>query len=156
MNGQPLLLISRRDLLAAGDGPKGEALIRALSELSREGFHFVATASQPDEWSRNSAVSRRSNPEPKRIRDRLAEAGGVLDGVYYIPQSLLTQQTRREEALRDLLDRFATLPGNCYLASSNRKLLAAGSKLGINTRKISSKQPLEVILKELLTALRGL
>lgn len=145
-------MISRRDLLAAGDGPEGDALIRALSELTREGFHFVATASQPDEWSKNSAVAKRSKPGPKRIRDRLAESGGVLDGVYYIPQSLLTQQTRREEALRDLLQRFATPPANCYLASSNRKLVSAGEKLGINTKKITSKQSLGDILKELSTA----
>jgi hypothetical protein len=149
LNGHRLLLISRRDLLAAGDGPEGDTVIRALSELTREGFHFVATASQPDEWSRNSAVSKRSKPGPKRIRDRLAEAGGVLDGVYYIPQSLLTQQTRREEALTDLLQRFTTSPRHCYLASSNRKLVSAGNKLKINTRKISNKQSLEKILKEL-------
>ena len=151
MNGQPLLLISRRDLLAAGDGEEGEALFRSLAELTRAGFHFVATASQPDEWSKNSAVSKRSKPGPKRIRDRLAEAGGILDGVYYMPQSLLTQQTRREEALTDLLQRFATTAANCYLVSSNRKLIAAGKKLGLNTRKISNKQPIEAVLNELIS-----
>ena len=146
------MLISRRDLLAAGEGPGGDALIRSLAELTRVGFHFVATASQPDEWSRNSAVSKRSKPGPKRIRDQLAESGGILDGVYYIPQSLLTQQTQREDALTDLLQRFATSASDCYLFSSNRKLVSAGKKLGVNTRKISNKQPLGRILKELSTA----
>lgn len=148
-NHQPLLLISRRDLLASGDKPESEALFRVLAELTRAGYHFVATASQPDEWSKTSALSKRSQPGPRRIRDRLAEAGGILDGVYYIPQSLLTQQTRREEALKDLLQRFTTSAENCYLASSNRKLVSAARKLGIHSRKISNKHTLKDILLEL-------
>lgn len=152
MNRQPLLLVSRRDFIEASDGPEGDFVIRTVAELTRTGFHFVATASQPDEWSRNNAVSKRSRPGPKKIRDRLADAGGILDGVYYIPQSLLTQQTRREEALTDLLDRFATMAVDCYLASSNRKLISAASKLGINTLKISQKQSLGDHLDALLKA----
>ena len=124
-------------------------MFRVLAELTRAGYHFVATASQPDEWSKTSALSKRSQPGPRRIRDRLAEAGGILDGVYYIPQSLLTQQTRREEALRDLLQRFTTSAENCYLVSSNRKLVSAAKKLGIHARKISNKQTLKDILLEL-------
>ena len=153
MNRNPLLLISRKDLIEASRGDAGERMIRTPANLTRQGFHFVATASQPDDWSRSKAVSKRSRPGPKRLRERMAEAGGVLDGVYYIPQSLLTQRTRREEAIRDILDRFGTPGENCYLASSNRKLLATAAKFGVNTLKIDEKQRLQDHLDALQAAL---
>jgi hypothetical protein len=146
MNGQPLLLISRRDLLDAVDDKEGDRLVRKLASLTRKGFHFVATASQPDEWSKSKAVSKRSRPGPKRIRDRLEKAGGILDGVYYIPQSLLTQRTKREEALKDLLGRFGTPASSCFLFSSNKKFIASANALGINARKISTKDDLRKLL----------
>lgn len=149
MNHQPLLLISRRDLLDAMSGVDGDHLVRTLSSLTRKGFHFVTTASQPDEWSKNKAISKRSRPGPKRIRDRLAEAGGILDGVYYIPQSLLTQRTRREEALKDLLERFGTRASDCFLISSNRNFIRTAKSFGINTRKIKDKKNLNSLLKQL-------
>jgi hypothetical protein len=149
MNRHPLLLISRSDLLNASKGSDGERMIRTLSGLTRQGFHFVATASQPDVWSRSKAESKRGRPGPKRLRDYLAEAGGIVDGVYYIPQSLLTQRTRREEALRDLLDRFATEATDCYLLSSNRSFISVAESLGINTLKIKDKKPLYVLLASL-------
>lgn len=149
MKRQPLLLISRRDLLDAMSDVDGDRLVRTLSGLTRKGFHFVATASQPDEWSKSKAMSKRSRRGPKRIRDRLAEAGGILDGVYYIPQSLLTQKTRREEALKDLLERFGTRACDCFLISSNRNFIRTAKSFGINTRKIKDKQDLNSLLKQL-------
>lgn len=149
MNRHSLLLVSRRDLLSSSETPEGERFIRALARLTRRGYHLVATASQPDEWTRSSAVSKRRHTGPKRIRDRVAEAGGILDGVYYIPQSLLTQRARREEALRDLLGRFATPAIACYMISSNRKLISAAANLGIHTLKIPDKQKLGNVLEEL-------
>jgi hypothetical protein len=146
---QLLLLISRKDLIDAGSGADSDRLMRQLAGLTRKGFHFVATASQPDAWSKSKAVSKRSRPGPKRLRDRLAESGGILDGVYYIPQSLLTQRTRREEALMDLLSRFGSNASDCYLLSSNRKLLATASNLGINTLKITENNQLTKLLKQL-------
>ncbi len=143
MTRQPLLLISRKDLIEASEGDGGDRLVRTLANLTRAGFHFVATASQPDVWSRSSAVSKRSRPGPKRLRDRMAEAGGILDGVYYIPQSLLTQRTRREEAIRDILNRFGVLEENCYLASSNRKFLSTAANFGVKTLKIDEKHRLQ-------------
>lgn len=149
MNRQPLLLISRRDLIEASDGPQGRHFIDVLAGLTRQGFHFVATASQPDDWSRNKAVSKRSRPGPKRLRDRLDESGGVIDGVYYIPQSLLTQKTQREDALKDILERFGTHAKDCYLLSSNKKLLTSASKLGVNVLKVSEKNGLLQLLEQL-------
>lgn len=149
MNRQPLLLISRKDLIDATSEQEGDRLVRTLASLTRKGFHFVATASQPDVWSKSKAVSKRSRPGPKRIRDRLAEAGGILDGVYYIPRSLLTQKTRREEALKDLLERFGTPASECFLVSSNRNFIKSAKELGINTRRISDKRDIDSLLVEL-------
>jgi len=146
---QALLLISRRDLLKASEGKEGERLVRALATITLQGFQFVATASQPHEWSRRQAESKRSQRGPRRLRDRLAEAGGVLDGVYYIPHSLLTQRARREEAIRDLLERFGTDAAACYLLSSNRKFLATAESLGVNTREISENNKLCDVLSDL-------
>lgn len=149
MSRQSLLLVSRRDLLAACSGPEADRVIRTLAGLTQQGFQFVATANQPNEWSKNKAVSKRSKIGPRRLRDRLAEAGGVLDGVYYIPQSLLTQRTKRSEALRDLMDRFGLNPESCYLLSSNKKLIAVAKNLGINTYIINEKQGIMDLLKQL-------
>jgi len=153
MSRQPLLLISRKDLVLACDEPGGEQMIRLLAGLTRRGFSFVATASQPSEWSRSKAESKRGRPGPRRLRDRLAEAGGLLDGVYYIPQSLMTQRTRNEEALRELLDRFGTEAKDCYLVSTDRALLATARKMQVNAIKISEKSDLVVILGDLMQTL---
>lgn len=153
MNGQPLLLVSRRDLLQVKDGPEADRLIRALATLTRRGFHFVATASQPDEWSRRKAESKRSSQGPRRLRDRLTEAGGVLDGVYYIPHSLLTQRARREEAIRDLLERFGTHPSRCYLVTGNRKFIAAAEHLGVKAHLVNENNALSQQLESIAEAM---
>ena len=149
MSRQHLLLISRRDLVEASSGPEANRTLLALSSLTRRGVRFVATASQPEEWTRSQAESKRSKPGPKRLRDRLAESGGVLDGVYYIPNSLLTQRARREEAIRDLSARFGIPMGDCFLLSSNRKFLATASGLGVNVEKINDNRPLCEVLEAL-------
>ena len=83
----------------------------------------------------------------------VAEAGGMLDGVYYIPQSLMTQRTRNEEALGELLDRFGTEAKDCYLVSTDRALLATAKKMHVNTVKISEKSGLVTILEDLTQTL---
>lgn len=149
MSRQLLLLVSNRDLFEATTGAEADRTLRALASLTRRGVRFVVTASQPEEWSRSQAESKRSKPGPKRLRDRLSESGGVLDGVYYIPNSLLTQKARREEALRDLSARFGIPTGDCCLFSSNRKFLAAAAGLGVNVEKINENKPLYKILESL-------
>lgn len=149
MNPHPLLLVSRRDLLGACNGPEGERQVRQLANLTRRGYRLVTTASQPDEWSRSKAESKRCKAPSQRIRDRIAEAGGVLNGIYYIPQSLLTQKTRREEALKDLLSRFSTEPDDCYLVSSNRSFLAVAHKMGIRDIRLDEDTDLAAALEGL-------
>ena len=48
-----LLLISRDDILRVADGTHGERLFRTLARLTRSGYQLLATASQPDDWSRS-------------------------------------------------------------------------------------------------------
>ena len=146
MSPHPLLLVSRRDLLDACNGPGGERLVSQLAGLTRRGYRLVTMASQPDEWSRSKAESKRCKPPSQRIRDRIAEAGGVLNGIYYIPQSFLTQKTRREEALKDLLSRFSTESGDCYLVSSSRSFLAVAHKLGIRDIRLDENTDLSAAL----------
>ena len=76
------------------------------------------------------------------------EAGGTMDGVYYVPQSLLTQRTNREIALKDILTRFGTPPAECYLFSSSRKFVSAARRLDIKAFDIDSKNPLQQLLTE--------
>src|SRR6056300_675834 len=100
MQKQPLLLISRRDILAASQQPDGRRVIQVLANLTRQGYQLVATASLSKEWNKNLAISKRSAPIPKGVRQIISEAGGTMDGVYYVPQSLLTQRAHRETALK--------------------------------------------------------
>lgn len=151
MPNQSLLLISRFDLREAANGPAGERLIRKLARLTRQGYHLLSVASQPDDWTRKDAISRRSQPQPRSIRQRVSEAGGHLDGVYYIPRSVLTQKKNRLDSLRDIMSRFGMEPGNVYLLSSSKKLLKAAESLGINPLKVSRQAPLTKILSDLIS-----
>lgn len=150
MQRHPLLLISRRDILAASQQEGGQKLVQMLANFTRQGFQLLATASLPLEWSKSLAVSRRSVPAPKGVRQIIAEAGGSLDGVYYVPRSLLTQKTNRETALKDILSRFGTAPTECYLFSSSRKFVAAARRLNIKAFDIENKNTLECLLTEQL------
>ena len=153
MAGQSLLLVSRANLLESCKGETGELLVRKLAKLTREGFQLLAVASQPDEWSKNRAITRRSQPAPRNLRQRIAESGGHLDGVYYIPRSVLTQKKKHEEALQDMMTRFGSEARQCFLVSGDRKLLASAEDLGINTFKISRSKSLIQRLDQLLQTL---
>lgn len=148
MQKQPLLLISRRDIQAASQQKGGKRLVQLLANLTRQGFQLLATASLSNEWTRNLAVSRRSLPAPRGVRQMISEAGGTMDGVYYVPQSLLTQRTNREIALKDILTRFGTPPSECYLFSSSRKFVSAARRLDIKAFDIDSKNSLQQLLTE--------
>ena len=141
-------MISRRDILAASQQKGGLRVVQMLANLTRQGCQLLATASLSNEWTMNLAVSRRSAPAPQGVRQMISEAGGTMDGVYYVPQSLLTQRTNRETALKDILARFGTPPTQCYLFSSSRKFVAAARRLDIKAFDIDSKNPLEKLLTE--------
>lgn len=150
MQKQSLLLVSRRDILEASRQEGGRSLVQLLANLTRQGYQLLVTANLSKEWTKNLAVSRRSAPAPKGVRQIISEAGGTMDGIYYVPQSLLTQRTNRETALKDILERFGTPPSDCYLFSSSRKFVAAARRLNIKAFDIENKNTLECLLTEQL------
>ena len=147
---QHLLMISRDDILRMGVGKRGEDLFRLLARLTRAGFQLLATAPQPDDWSRDHGGPDDALLGPDSIRRRLNDAGGVLDGVYYVPRSLFTQKRHREAALSDIMKRYGIPASHCHLFSSSRKFVEAAAGLGIDATKLSTDKQLMQGLKALL------
>lgn len=147
-----LLMISRDDILRAGSGDQGDKFYRLLARLTRQGYQLLATAAQPDDWSRAHGGPDDALLGPDSIRKRLADAGGTLDGVYYVPRSLFTQKRNREEALRDIMQRYGAEPGQCHLYSSSNKFAAVAQELGIHATPLDDGEPLLAELRELLNA----
>jgi hypothetical protein len=143
-------MISRDDILQVGAGKQGERLFRTLARLTRLGFQLLATASQPDDWSRDHGGPDDALLGPDSIRKRLADAGGVLDGIYYVPKSLFTQKRNRESALEDIMLRYGIEPASCYLFSSSRKFVEVAATLGINASPLTDHKELMLGLKALL------
>lgn len=146
-----LLLISRDDILGETGGDNGARLFRLLATLTRQGIHLLATAPQPEHWSGAHGSPDDALLGPESIRKRLADAGGKLDGVFYLRRSLFTQRRNREDALKDILQRYAAAPEGCTLLSSKRKFIQVANDLGINGVLLSREQS----LLEALQALAG-
>jgi len=119
MAEQRLLMISRDDILRLGAGEQGDRFYRMLARLTRSGFQLLATAPQPDDWSRDHGGPDDALLGPDSIRKRLADAGGILDGIYYVPRSLFTQRRNREQALQDILERYAIRPVTSTVPAEN-------------------------------------
>lgn len=150
MAGVRLLLISRDDLLDTLQQGHDEALIRRLSTLTRQGIHLLATAPQPEKWTGEHGNPDEAMLGPDSIRKRLADAGGKLDGVYYVRRSLLTQRRNRVDALNDMLRRYATEPEQCTLLSSKRQFVQVAADLGIDGILLSGETSLLDALNELV------
>ena len=138
--GQRLLLISRDTLQAALDAtpdePSVQRIFRMLATLSRHGFHLLLTAPEPERW-----VPTRGNVDDalnsqNTLMERTRMAGGELEGVYYVPRSLLTQDRNREGALLDILKRYALQAGDATLLSSSAPFLKAAERLGLSIVEI--------------------
>ena len=147
---QRLLLISRDDILNVVSGKQDSRLFRILARFTRQGYHLLATAPQPERWSTSHGGPDDALLGPGSIRERLADAGGVLDGVYYVQRSLLTQKRNRVQALQDILLRYAASPDHCHLFSSSRKFVDVARELGIHTTHLNRERRLSTELKTLL------
>jgi len=145
-----LLMISRDDILRSGSGKQGERLYRTLGRLTRGGFQLLATAPQPEDWSRSHGGPDDALLGPDSIRKRLTDAGGVLDGIYYVPRSLFTQKRNRDAALADIMQRYGIGPAQCHLLSSSRKFVEAAAAMGIHATTLSDGRHLLQELKQLL------
>lgn len=150
MPEQCLLLISRDDILAVASSKRCEKLFKTLARLTRGKFELLATAPQPDKWSKDHGGPDDTLLGPESIRQRLSDAGGLLEGVYYVPRSLLTQKRNREQALRDMMIRYATDPQHCFLYSSSGKFVRAAAEVGINSTYLGKEKPLLPELEKLL------
>ena len=150
MGEQHLLMISRDDILRSAAGKQGERMFRALARLTRSGYQLLATAPQPDDWSRDHGGPDDALLGPESIRRRLTDAGGTLDGIYYVPRSLFTQKRNREAALKDIMTRYGIEPAQCYLFSSSRKFAEVAAELGIHTTALDGDKHLMQSLKALL------
>ena len=150
-----LLLISRDDILKISSSKHGDKLFRQLARLTRHGIHLLATAPQPDHWSSDHDGPDDALLGPFSIRKRLSDAGGVLDGVYYVPRSSFTQRRNREEALRDMMNRCAISPCNCFLFSSSKKFVRAANGIGINATLLGGDLNLMSELKALGNQMPG-
>ena len=145
-----LLLVSRDDILKVVTGEHDTRLFRTLARFTHQGYHLLATAPQPDRWSSSHGGPDDTLLGPGSIRERLANAGGVLDGVYYVQRSLLTQKRNRVQALRDILQRYAVNPDHCHLFSSSRKFVEVARELGIHATRLRRECSLTTELKTLL------
>ena len=87
---------------------------------------------------------------PESIRERLANDGGFLEGIYYVQRSLLTQKRNRIQALQDMLLRYSASSENCYLLSSSKKFVVAAREIGIQATHLNREHELITELKTLL------
>ena len=132
-----LLIISRDTLLDVLNDSSSDKVFRILASLSRRGLHILLSAPEPERW-----VPTRGNVDSalnsQNMLMKLAnEAGGTLEGVYYVPRSLLTQDRNREGALKDILKRYSVLPGKTVLISSSAPFIKAANRLGITSYEIA-------------------
>lgn len=149
MKERRLLLINRDDILKVADDKHATRLFRLLARFTRHHFHVLATAPQPDRWSATHGGPDDALLGPDSIRKRLADAGGVLDGVYYVPRSLLTQKRNREQALQDMLQRYSVIPDHCHLLSSRKKFVSTAVSQGIHAVYLNRGRTLMNELKAL-------
>lgn len=147
-----VLLISRDDILAVMNEDTAERVFRLLAILTRQGYHFLVTAPQPEQWGGEHGSPDDALLGPNSIRKHLADAGAKLDGVYYLRRSLLTQRRNREDALEDILRRYGARAENCIFVSSGRKLMASARGLGFQTRPLDRAMGLQDTLEQLANA----
>ena len=150
MPDQRLLLISRDDIVGAAEGKNGKRLYRSLARFTSQGYHILATAAQPDRWSSSLGGADDALLGPESIRERLANDGGMLDGVYYVQRSLLTQKRNRVQALQDMMQRYSVSPENCYLLSSSKKFVVAAREINIHATHLNREHELISELQALL------
>lgn len=132
----PLLIISAHVLADAEAAPRVDEAYRALAKLTRAGIRLLLTESEPDQWFPTRSSDDNVLVAQSRLQQRLEQEGGELDGFYYVPRSMLTQDRNRLGALTDILGRYGTEAGDAHLISSSRAFLKAAQRLGISTYRI--------------------
>ena len=149
----PLLIISGKVLLQAEDSPLGATLFRRLAYLTRGGWHLLLTLAEPDQWFPTRGSVDDVLGAQSRLQGLLQDAGGDLDGIYYVTRSVFTQDRKRTSALTDILGRYKTEAGDATLISSSRSFVKAADRLGIQTHSLASGEPGMERFREVLEAL---
>lgn len=140
---QRLLIISRDALLDATrseteeQSDQAELIFRSLANISRHGCHLLLTAAEPERWVPTRGTVDDALDSQNQLIDRTRSAGGEIDGVYYVPRSLLTQDRNRKGALEDILKRYSLESTAATLVSSSVPFIKAADRLGIRSLEIA-------------------
>lgn len=148
-----LLIISRDTLLEAERAPLGPRIFRLVASISRRGIHVLLTAPEPDHWIPTRGRVDKALADQGRLQQALHEAGGNLDGVYYVPKSLFTQDRNREGALQDIINRYELPIESALLVSASEPFLRAAERLALEIREIPPGPEGVAVLLEALTSL---
>ena len=131
------LLVISRDALLETPEPSSDKVFRSLARLSRRGLHLLISEPEPDRWVPTRGNVDNALASQKILMKRANDCGGPIEGVYYVPRSLLTQDRNREGALKDILKRFSVKPAEAALLSSSSPFLKAAKRLGIGAYEIA-------------------
>ena len=151
-----LLLISRDALIAHAAGEDGPEIHRLLAALHRRGIPLLLTAPAPDHWMPTVGDADTALGLQREIQHAAWEAGGEMDGVYYVPRSLLTQDRNRVGALKDILERYHVEAAETALISNSRPFLNAAEAVGIPNFFVSASPEEQPDLVSRLTEASGL
>jgi hypothetical protein len=132
-----LLIISRDTLLDTIDLPAADKIFRVLAGVSRRGLHVLISAPEPERWVPTRGNVDNALHSQNIIMKRAAEAGGGIEGVYYVPRSLFTQDRNREGALRDIIKRYSVKAKETVLISSSTPFIKAALRLDIRSFEIA-------------------
>jgi len=148
-----LLIISRDTLLRARGDRRAAHIFRVLANITRKGRHLILTAPEPDQWFPTRGSDDNALADQGTLNRVISDAGGNMEGVYYVRRSRFTQNRNRLGALTDILSRYAVEPPQALLISSSRPFLKAAERLGIQTSAISKADEGMRELRRLLEAL---
>ena len=149
-----LLLISLKLLQNQGDNPTGDVVYRLLAGLHRRGVSLLLTAPAPDAWKPTRGDPDTALALQGQIQQAVWEAGGEMDGVYYVRRSLFTQDRNRTGALNDILLRYHLKAGRAALISSSSAFLKAAESLGIQSHYVGHEPGAKSSLADLLKSLK--
>jgi hypothetical protein len=148
-----LLIISRDTLLRAQKGDRAAQIFRLLANITRKGRHLILTAPEPDQWFPTRGSGDDALAHQGILNKEIADAGGDMEGIYYVRRSRFTQNRNRLGALKDILSRYAIEPQLAFLISTSRPFIKAAERLGINTASIPKSNEGVRELERLLRAL---
>ena len=134
-----LLLISRDCLQNLPLTDRGR-VCRLLARLHRHGHHLLLTAPQPEQWAPTRGSVDHALDAQSRLQDEIQACGGEIDGVYYVPRSLFTQDRNRRGALNDIMERYGVKPADVRLFSPSSRFVGTARRLGITAERVDEDQ----------------